>query len=135
MHLARRPAGDGEILAGHMDGASGDSPASGDHAIGGQILVAHAEKSAVVLGEQSRFLKGVAIQQEGHPLPRGKLPALVLLGGALGPAPQFQPVPGSPRSEILSVVIAVPPRGWFLYLSSSISENLFLVVADGSCKS
>ena len=81
--FARRPARDGEILAGHMDRASGDPPAAGDHAIGRQVLLAHAEELRVVLGEQARFLKGVAIQQEGHPLPRGKLPALVLLGCAL----------------------------------------------------
>ena len=48
----------------------------------------------VVLGEQARLLKGVAIQQQRHALPRGKLSALVLLVGALGAATQFQPVPG-----------------------------------------
>ena len=99
VHLARGAAGDGEILAGDMNGASGDSSAAGDHAIGGQVFVAHAEESAVVLGEEARFLEGVAIQQKGHALPRGKLAALVLLVGALGSAPQFQPVPCCPRDR------------------------------------
>ena len=114
--LARRAAGHGEILAGHMDRPPGDPPAPGDHSIGRQILIAHAEEFAVVLGEQPRFLEGIAIQQQGHAFPRGEFSALVLLGGALRPAPQFQPVPGLPRDpQILSVVIwCVPQRVLYL---------------------
>ena len=80
-----------------MDRAPGDSSASGDHAIGGQIFIGHAEEFAVVFGEQSRFLEGIAIQQQGHAFARGELSALVLLGGALEPASQLQPVAGLPE--------------------------------------
>jgi hypothetical protein len=62
MHLARRAARHGEILAGHMDRASADASAPGDHSIGRQVFIAHAEESAVVLGEQPRLLEGIAIQ-------------------------------------------------------------------------
>src|ERR1039458_1077193 len=60
-----------------------------------------AEDPAVVLGEQPRFLKGIAVQHQRHALPRGKFSALVLLGGALRPAPQFEPVPGLPELRSL----------------------------------
>src|ERR1039458_7995342 len=59
-----------------------DAPPPGHHSIGGQILIAHAEEPAVVLGEQPRFLKGIAVQHQRHALPRSKFSALVLLGGA-----------------------------------------------------
>src|ERR1022692_3274542 len=78
-----------------------NAAAPGDHSIGGQILVAHAEEPAVVLGEQPRLLKGIAVQQQRDALPCGQFSAFVLLGGALRPAPQFEPVPGLPELRSL----------------------------------
>src|ERR1035438_4245558 len=103
MHLARRAARHGEILACQMDRPPANAAAPGDHSIGGQILVAHAEEPAVVLGEQPRLLKGIAVQQQRDALPCGQFSAFVLLGGALRPAPQFEPVPGLP--ELRSLVL------------------------------
>jgi len=62
MDLARRAPRHGEILAGHVDRASGDPSAPRHRAIRRQVFVAHAEESAVVLGEQPRLLEGIAIQ-------------------------------------------------------------------------
>src|ERR1035438_9694937 len=56
--------------SGHRPPANAAAP--GDHSIGGQILVAHAEEPAVVLGEQPRLLKGIAVPQERDALPRGQ---------------------------------------------------------------
>ena len=111
VHFARGAAGNCEILAGHVDGASGDAAAPGDHSIGGQVFIAHAEELAVMFGEQARFLEGIPIQQQGDAFPRGEFAALVLLGDALHPAPEFQPVAGLPEIGNLVGSHWYAPRG------------------------
>ena len=45
MDLSGSAAQHGEILAGEMEDAAIDGGASGDHAIGGNVLAGHAEQS------------------------------------------------------------------------------------------
>ena len=83
VHFAGRAAGHREILAGDVDRAAVDLAAAGDHAIGRQRLVGHAEQQGAVLRKEAHFLEGVAIEQVSEALARGQLAFAMLLGGAL----------------------------------------------------
>ena len=63
-----------------------DFAAAGDHAIGRQRLVRHAEKRRPMLRKQPRFPHRIAIQQRRQPLPRRQFAFAVLFGGAIGAA-------------------------------------------------
>src|ERR1039458_961933 len=83
MDSAGRAAGHGEILAGDVDGSSAYLSAPGDDAVGGEGFIGHPKQRGAVLCEEAGFLKGIAIEKGGQPLPGGELALTVLLGRAV----------------------------------------------------
>ncbi len=91
MHLARRTARDGEVLAREVDEAAIDGGASGHDAIGGKILVGHPEQRRAMTREQRQLLEAALIDETLDPFARGELARLMLLFSALLAAAKFDP--------------------------------------------
>ncbi len=81
--LAQAAPGDREILGEDENGPALDRAVAGDHPVGRDLHLVHAEVVAAVLDEGVELHEGVGIQQEIEPLPGRKLALLVLLGGPL----------------------------------------------------
>ena len=74
------PAGDGEVLAEGRDRPSVDIAGADHHAVGGQILVLHAEMARLMTDMAAHFLECGFLEQRGEPVAGGHQP----LGAALG---------------------------------------------------
>ena len=83
VHQAERTAGHGEVLRIDADRAAVDRAGAGDDAVGGKLLVVHAEILAVVLDEQVVLMERAFIEQRGDPLACGHLAAGLLLADGL----------------------------------------------------
>jgi len=63
VHLAKRAAHHGEVLAERRDWPAIDEAGADDHAIRRQFLVGQAEMLGGVLGVRGDFLEGVRLEQ------------------------------------------------------------------------
>ena len=82
VHLARRTAGDAEVLARQVDRATEHRATAGDDTVGGHDRLVHAEQRGAVLREQPQLLERTLVDEGGHTLTGGELALLVLLGVA-----------------------------------------------------
>lgn len=76
-----------EILAGNMHHTAGYAGAPGDHAIGRQIFLLHAEVGCAMPGESPDFLETVRIDQQLEALASRQFPGCMLLLDALFSTP------------------------------------------------
>lgn len=83
MGLAQAAAGDGEVLGEHEDRAPLHRAVAGDHAVGRDGHLVHAEVVAAVLDEGVELHEALGVQQLVYPLPGRELLLLVLLGRPL----------------------------------------------------
>jgi len=89
VRLARRAAGDGEVLAGEVHEAASDRGGTGDHAISGQGLSGHAEERGAVGGEEAGLVEAVGVDQRGDAFACRELAGLALLVEALDAAAEL----------------------------------------------
>ncbi len=83
VHLARGATGDGEVLAGEVDGTTEHRAGASDDAVSGHVRLVHAEEGGAVLAEGAILEQGSRIEQGIDALARGHRTLLVLLGDAL----------------------------------------------------
>jgi hypothetical protein len=74
---AERSAGHEEILAEGGDGPAFHQPDPGDHTVGRQFFVRHAEAGALVLGEHAEFLERTGLEKGVDPFAGGEEAFLV----------------------------------------------------------
>jgi hypothetical protein len=86
--LARRAARHGEVLAGQVNQPAPHRGRAGDDAVGGQVLVGHAEHGRPVLSEHARLLEAVRVDQGVDALARRQLARLAVLLQLVGAAAQ-----------------------------------------------
>ena len=83
VHVAKRAAGNGEVLCVNAHRLAGDGAGAGDHAVGGELLALHAEVLAFVLHEKIVFMEGAGVEQGLDALARGELTAGLLFADRL----------------------------------------------------
>ena len=77
---AERATGDGEVLAGRIDGPSVHQADPGDHPLPRHLLAGHSEVGGLMLDEEMGLLEGVGLVEQGQPFPGGQFPGPVLFG-------------------------------------------------------
>jgi len=90
MRFAGRAARHREVLAGQMHQPSVDGGASRHHAVGGKLLVGHAEVRGPVPAKQPNLFKAALVRQPVHALARRKLARCVLPVDAILPTAHLQ---------------------------------------------
>ena len=116
-----RAAEYGEILAEDEDQTPVDGAVTRDHAIGGNLLLRHAEFRAPVFDEFVPFFEGVLIQQKADALPGGQLALEMLLLNAMlaaaelcGLAGRFQPLDDFPLHRPLIRLVILEDDGAYV---------------------
>jgi hypothetical protein len=79
MHFAGGAAQYSEVLTGDMHDAAIDGGASGDDAVGGDVLPVHAEIDGAVAGEESDLLEAIVVHQFADAFAGGELARGMLL--------------------------------------------------------
>src|SRR5262249_28978298 len=83
-------AEDREVLREHVDLAAVDVAVAGDHAVAGDLGLAHPEVEAAMRAQLVELDERAGIEEQLDPLARGELALAVLLFDALGTAARFR---------------------------------------------
>ena len=86
MHLAQAAAAGGEVLGIGADHPAVHPAVTGNHALGGDVELVHAEARATVLDEQIGLDEGPGVEEAVEALAGGELTLLFVFGHSLGSA-------------------------------------------------
>ncbi|MBA7631863.1 hypothetical protein ES703_39399 [subsurface metagenome] len=91
VHLPQCPALGGKVLREGADGTAVHPAVAGDHTVGGNINLLHAEVNTAVLDKQVHLLEGAGVKEKVKPLPGGEFAGGMLLPDALFTTPRLCP--------------------------------------------